>query len=304
VVWAIANGLNGFDQVRAAVVSGGTLRLTAWSGMPPGWAKWPDGFRLLIGVSMQRVEEPAEASMSTPYQPDNFRSYPFWYSTRVLRADELTADLTPALGEAGDLHGEFLILPRYHRRDFLLAYRFGQPLIGARVPVYLFGWDRNQCAQHYGLPLGEYVTDARGRIRFEAPPGRLYLDVPFFHELHDPAMGILYERSRGVQIPPYDRVKIGMIWRIPQHRYEARIPADAAAAGAVLVGCQRVPCGNGCATLADSTSGDGWMHFESLDLRLYDRLWVQYRNGRQRPLSEGELHRLILNHTVDISTPR
>jgi hypothetical protein len=269
--------------------------------MPPNWNKWPEGFRLLVGISMQHVDEPADPRMSTPYQPDNYRSYPFWYTTRVLRADELTADLAQPLGEAGDLHGSVLILPRYHHHDLLLAYPYGQPLIGEKVPVSLFGWDRNRCARHFGLPLGEYITDSKGRLRFDAPPERLYLDVPFYHQLPDPGVGVAYELSRGVQIPPYDRVRIGMIWRIPLHRYAVRMPADAVEARAVLVGCKRVPCDDGCGTLADAADPAGWMRFEALDLRLFERVWIQYRNSRQRPLSAPEMRRLTLDHSLDIS---
>jgi hypothetical protein len=300
----MANSWDRFDEARAGEIQDGALRLNGWSGMPHGWSGWPEGFRLLIGVSMQHVQEPPEVGMSTPYQPDNYRSYPFWFTTRVLRADELTPDLAQPLAEAGDMHGNALVLPRYRHHDLLLAYPYGQPLIGEKVPVYLFGWDRNRCARHFGLPLGEFVTDAKGRIRFDAPPERLYLDVPFYHELRDSGTGVEYELSRGVQVPPYDRVQIGMIWRIPRHEYALRIPADAVEDRAVLVGCKRVPCEDGCGTLAGAASPDGWMRFDALDLRLFERVWVQYRNGRQRPLSAGELRRLILDRSVDVSGPR
>jgi hypothetical protein len=254
VVWVMANGWNGFDQARAAVIRDGALHLTGWSGLPADWKNWSEGLRILVGVSTRHVDEPAEARMSTPYQPDNYRSYPFWYTTRVLRADELSADLEEALGEAGEMHARTLVLPRYRRRDLLLGYPYGQPLVGAKVPVYLFGWDRNHCAHHFGLPLGEYVTDAKGRIRFNAPPDHLYLQVRFFNEVHAGPAGLAYELGEGVQVPAYDRVSIGMIWRIPQHHYEVKIPAEAAEAHAVLVGCQRNACGAGCGTMADSVT--------------------------------------------------
>jgi hypothetical protein len=305
VIWLMANSWNSNVGVRVGVIENGAVHRQDWSGFLRGLAQPPESFRLLIGVSDTPVLEPPNATMGWPYVPDNHRQYRDWYQTGLLQRDQIWPDLAKALAGTGQMGDSCLVLPLPSAREIVLRDETGKPSAGLTVKLSLFGWNQNHCAAHFGVPLGEFTTDAQGRIRFQAPALPLYLDIEFFDVLHNGPAEFAYQRGYGIETGPEPAIEIRHVWKLPEITYEIQLAGRGSESfqGVRLEGCEYSNmCGNSCGPVVSDTRVDasGLLRVRGGDLRLFHSLVIVLPGGRDHPLSNAEMQMFLREHRLRI----
>jgi len=97
---------------------------------------------------------------------------------------------------------------------------------------------------------------------------------------------------------------VKQLWTLPQHDYVVRLSTtkNQPIAHAHLTGCMNFDgCGAGCGPIdAAESDASGTIRFRERDLRVMRSLTVVSAEGKERNLTDSEMHDLLSTYQLDL----
>ena len=305
--WLIANRWGAYQGVLVATVRNGKVETRQAVQFPEYWEQAFD-YKLLLAVADQPVGSPSSSVQDFAYgtvgRPEYLKHFATIYLSPPLTADKLGKDWPTQLQQMGHLSGSDLILPAPARRTIRLLYPDGRPLGGAQVPISLYGSSENHCGVAVGLELGTYATNDNGELSIVAPDSALDLAIQYFEEKAEGPAGNSFTVRQDLVVQGESRTTAKEWWTLPQHDYvvQLRTGKDQPIAHAHLTGCENFDgCGAGCGPISAPES-DVWgiIGFRSEDLREMRSISVVSAEGKERVLTNSEMHDLLTSYQVNL----
>ncbi len=298
-VWLVSHQWGHYPGTLLALIRDGNLEPVA-EPIPIQWVEQSFNFRLLVSISERALPTRNIHAADEAYAQDLIREFDHNYLSAPMEKSDQGRNWTVALKGMGRMDGNTLILARPLQRTLRLLYPDGRPLVGADIPVILFGTAENHCGYLAGPKIGTFSTNGQGRIAFEAPPGDLALHLSYYRENHTGPAGINYILEDGLVTGPEVAITLRNWWDLPVRSYTVtfRTNAGKPLTGARLTGCLwNEVCGATCGPIP--MSGDaladrsGKMQFKIQDLRSMQTITVVNTDGEKRQLNNSEMRELM-----------
>jgi len=306
-VWLIANRWGAYQGVLVATVRNGKVETRQAVQFPEYWEQAFD-YKLLLAVADQPVGSPSSLVQDFAYgtvgRPEYLKHFSTICLSPPLTADKLGKDWPTTLQQMGHLSGSDLIMPAPARRTIRLLYPDGRPLGRAQVPISLYGSSENHCGVAVGIELGTFPTNDDGDVSVVAPDSALDLAVHYFEERAEGPAGEAFSLRQDVVIKGESRTTVKELWALPQHDYVVRLSTgkDQPIVHAHLTGCENFDgCGAGCGPISAPES-DVWgiIRFRSEDLRGMRSITVVSAEGKERVLTNSEMHDLLTSYQANL----
>lgn len=145
-----------------------------------------------------------------------------WHRTPDIAPEQFWKDLPAGISLLGTTSmlrtGETqLVLPPLSKRRLTLLYPDGRPKAHTDVNLSVYLWNRNHCAAHFGLPLGQFRTDANGVIEVLSHRLPLFLDgTSYYEEAGTGPFGVAYSFNPGLKTGPDESVVLKKLWEVPK----------------------------------------------------------------------------------------
>ena len=305
--WLIANRWGAYQGVLVATIRNGKLEARPSVQFPPYWEQAFD-YKLLLAVADQPVGPPASLVEDFAYgtlgPPEYLKRFSNIYLSPPLPPKTLGKDWPTALQQIGHLTGSKLVLAEPIPRTIRLIYPDGRPLVSARVRVRLYGSSENHCGVAVGIDLGTFTTKANGELVLLAPRAPLALSMSYFETRADGPAGKAFSARQDVIVGGELVTTVKQLWALPQHHYVVRLRTknNQPIAHAHLTACMNSDgCGAGCGPIrAPASDASGTIRFREGDLRVMRSLTVVSAEGKERDLTDSEMHDLLSNYQVDL----
>jgi hypothetical protein len=305
--WLIANRWGAYQGVLVATIQNGKLEARPSVQFPPYWEQAFD-YKLLLAVAGQPVGPPAslveDFAYGTVGAPEYLKRFSNIYLSPPLPAKQLGKDWPTALEQIGHLTGSDLLLASPMRRTIRLLYPDGRPLVSARVPIRLFGSSENHCGVDVGIDLGIFTTNPEGELNVVAPMASLALSRTYYEaEIGGPA-GKAFSLKQDLIVGGEKAITVKKLWTLPQHDYVVRLRTteNQPIAHAHLTACINFDgCGAGCGPIsAPESDASGTIRFREQDLREMRSLTVVRADGKERNLTDSEMHDLLTTYHLNL----
>lgn len=305
--WLIANRWGAYQGVLVATIRNGKLEVRRSVQFPQYWEQAFD-YKLLLAVAAQPVGPPAslveDFAYGTVERPEYLKRFSTIYLSPLLSPEKLGKDWRTALQQIGHLTGSDFVLAAPTRRTIRLLYPDGKPLAGARVPISLYGSSENHCGVAVGIKLGAPTTDTSGEVAVVAPDSSLALSMTYFEAKPDGPAGKAFSARQDVIVGGEPVTTVKQLWTLPQHDYVLRLRTaqNQPIAHAHLTACMNFDgCGAGCGPIrAPDSDASGTIRFREEDLRVMRSLTVVSEEGKERNLTDSEMHDLLSTYQLDL----
>ena len=306
--WLIENGWGDYPALRVGWIHDGKLELDVGVTYPE-CSDWGDGCKLALGVSEKTLPAPASKEIESAYGAKGAelsQRFPLLYLSGRIEDVEQTDDWLPALHSLGHADPAGLVLPRPEKRTVRLLYPDGRPYGKAHVRVALFGANNNHCGAALGLPLGEFTSDAQGRIAVTAVHAPLAVSVAHFEEQREGPAGTAYAARTELVTGPEADITLQRVWTLAEREYTVTVrqAGGSPLAGVGLSGCAwNPPCAAACGPVPGAgvtTDRAGVARFRDQDLRRLRNLTLTDAAGRTMYLSLAELRELLSSGRVSV----
>jgi hypothetical protein len=263
---------------------------------------------VLIGISDQVMAAPNVLEVDAyafTQKPDYAKQFRTIYLSNPLPRAQAGRNWYEALSRVGQLTAHSLVLPLPMKRTVRLLFPDGRPLVGRPFSLSLYGSSSNQCGVAIGIPLGDFITDARGEIAVIATNSSLVLrfgDGYYEEENGGPAGKALTAKSDLV-VGGEDEITVRKLWTLPEHDYAVhlRTSEHKPLAQARLKFCSTGGCGSDNCDLQDVESdASGLMEFTAEDLRSEGSITVVDRNLKERELTPSEMKQLLTKYELSV----
>lgn len=186
-----------------------------------------------------------------------------------------------------------------------LEYPNGKPLVGAEMPVLMFGSNENHCGAPVGIKVGMFKTDANGEIAFGATDSSLALNKGYWERENKGPAGTMFRFVPSLIVGNGRDITVRHLWKLPQYNYTIwlRDTRDGPIAHAHVTGCDNFDgCGVDCGALSGSPESDslGVMRFRQQDLREMRSLTLVNAAGQKRSLTGPEMKELLTTHRLHL----
>jgi hypothetical protein len=309
--WLIAHRWGANPGVLVATIRNGKLETRPAFPFPPYWEQAFD-YKLLLAVTDKPVGPPASLIEDFAYLGSVNSGYlkPFSavYLSPPLPAKALGKDWPTGLQQIGRLTGSDLILAPPVRRTIRLLYPDGRPWAGAWVPISLYGSSANHSGVAVGIELGGSTTNAAGEVSVVAPNCPLALGIRYFETGANGPAGTAFSAKQDLIVGSEPQITVKEVWTLPEHDYVVRLrTADSQPiAHAHLTACINFDgCGAGCGPMrAPDSDASGTIRFRERDLRQMRSITVVNEQGKERDLSDSEMHDLLTSYQLDLQWNR
>jgi len=305
--WLVANRWGAYPGVLVATIRNGELEARQSVQFPQYWEQAFD-YKLLLAVADQSVEPPASLVEDFAYAaaeaPEYLKRFSTIYLSPPLAKEKLGKDWPAALEQIGHLAGSNLVLPAPTRRIIRLLYPDGRPLAGETMPVSLYGSSENHCGAAVGVNLGVFTTNADGEVSVVAPDSSLALSICYFETKAGGPAGKAFILKQDVIIGGEPVTTVKRLWTLPRHDYVLRLRTanNQPIAHAHLTACMNFDgCGAGCGPIrAPESDASGTIRFREEDLRGMRSLTVVSQEGKERNLTDSEMHELLSTYELNL----
>ncbi|HVC90602.1 MAG TPA: hypothetical protein VND66_08270 [Acidobacteriaceae bacterium] len=304
--WLIANRWGAYPGVLVATIQNGKLQPRLSVKFPQYWEQASD-YKLLLAVADRPVGPPASVVEDFAYgtvgRPEYLKRFSTVYLSPPLPAKHLGKDWPAALERVGRFVNGDLVLPLPVRRTIRLLYPDGRPLADVQVPVLLFGSNGNHCGADVGILLGTFTTNREGEINVVAPRALLDLSTSYYEMEAGGAAGETFSLKPYLIIDGEPAITVKKLWTLPQHDYVVRLrtPENQPIAHAHLTACINFEGCGGCAPIrAPESDSSGTIRFSYDDLREMYRLTVVRADGKERDLTNSEMHDLLTTYHLNL----
>jgi hypothetical protein len=305
--WLIANRWGAYQGVLVATIRNGKLEARPSVQFPPFWEQAFD-YKLLLAVADQPVGPTAslveDFAYGTVGPPEYLKRFSIIYLSPPLPREKLGKDWPTVLHQIGHLTGSDLVLAPPIRRTIRLLYLDGRPLVSAQVPVRLYGSSENHCGVAAGIDLGIFTTNANGELALVAPSASLALSMRYFETKADGPAGKAFSARQDVTVGGEPVTTVKQVWTLPQHDYVVRLRTakNQPIAHAHLTACMNFDgCGAGCGPIrAPESDVSGMIRFREGDLRVMRSLTVVSADGKERNLTDSEMHDLLSTYQLNL----
>ena len=305
--WLIANRWGAYQGVLVATIRNGKLEVRPSVQFPSYWEQAFD-YKLLLAIADQPVGPPAslveDFAYGTVGPPEYLKRFSTIYLSPPLPPEKLGKDWPTVLQQIGHLTGSGLVLAAPIQRTIRLLYPDGRPLVSAQVPVRLYGSSENHCGVAVGIDLGIFTTNANGELALVAPRASLALSMSYFETKGDGPAGKAFSAREDVIVSGEPVITVKQLWTLPQHDYVVRLSTtkNQPIAHAHLTGCMNFDgCGAGCGPIdAPESDASGTIRFRGRDLRVMRSLTVVSADGKERNLTDSEMHDLLSTYQLDL----
>jgi hypothetical protein len=305
--WLIANRWGAYPGVLVASIQNGKLEPRSSIEYPPYWEQAFD-YKLLLAVADHPVGPPALLLIDDAYltvaPPEYLRQFSVIYLSPPLPASQLGRDWPTALERIGHIAGSDLILAPPTRRTIRLLYPDGRPLANAKVPIILYGSRENHCGVPVGIDLGTFATNRRGELALVATSAPLAVLRRYYKvETGGPA-GAAFSARGDWTVGGEPAITVKQLWTLPEHEYVVRLRTKESqpVAHAHLTACMNFEgCGAGCGPIrAPESDATGTIRFREGDLRGMRSITVVDADGKERNLTDSEMHDLLTTHHLGL----
>ncbi|HXJ93602.1 MAG TPA: hypothetical protein VMT20_12040 [Terriglobia bacterium] len=305
--WLVANRWGANPGVLVATIRNGELEERPSVQFPPYWEQAFD-YRLLLAVANRPVAPPPSLVEDDAYSavgtPDYLQRFSTIYISPPLPAKNLGRDWPTALHQIGGLNGGDLVLAAPVRRSIRLLYPDGRPLVGAQVGVRLYGSSRNHCGVAVGITLGTFTTNADGELAVVAPTASLALSIPYYEVNAGGPAGEAFSAMQDLIVGGEPVIIVKKRWTLPEHEYvvHLRSATEQPIPHAHLTACMNFDgCGAGCGPImAPESDASGTIRFREQDLRSMRSVTVVSEEGRERNLTDLEMHEFLSSYHLDL----
>jgi hypothetical protein len=305
--WLVANRWGAYPGVLVATIRNGKLEARRSVQFPQYWEQAYD-FKLLLAVADQSVGPPEslveDFAYGTVGPPEYLKRFSTIYLSPPLAKEKLGKDWPAALEQIGHLVGSDLVLAAPTRRMIRLLYPDGRPLAGATVPVSLYGSSQNHCGVAVGVNLGVFTTDADGEVSVVAPDSSFALSIRYFETEAGGPAGNAFFLKQAVIVGGEPVITVKRLWTLPQHDYVLRLRTanNEPIAHAHLTACMNFDgCGAGCGPMrAPESDESGTIRFREEDLRVMRSFTVVSQEGKERNLTDPEMHQLLSTYELNV----
>jgi hypothetical protein len=293
-VWIIANRWGAYPAVLAGTIRNGEFRERPIASFPQYWEQAFD-YRLLIGWSEQPITPPLAPETDWGYgvgdATDFYRRFKFSYLSRGFKKD-WKAELNQILPN----------VPHPVTRTICLLNGDGTPLAHKIVELAVYGSSENHMGHPVGIRLGQFTTDAEGRIAVRTQLSPLAVYASYSEPVHrGPAGGAFVMHDDFITGSERD-MTIRQWWSLPEYDYLVTLAPGRA--GIRADGCLfEFSWGAGCGPItrsADNPVSDasGGLRFRARDLRELGQIILVDEAGTQHPLTTPEMRELLTTHRV------
>jgi hypothetical protein len=305
--WLIANRWGAYQGVLVATIQNGKLEARPSVQFPQYWEQAFD-YKLVLAIADQRVGPPGslveDFAYGTVGPPEYLKRFSAIYLSPPLPVKQLGKDWPTALERIGHLTGSDLLLASPIRRTIRLIYPDGRPLASVQVPIRLFGSSANHCGVAVGISLGMFTTNVDGEIAVVAPRSSLTLGIHYFESESGGPAGKAFIGKQDVIIDSEPVITVKQVWTLPQHDYVVclRTTNNQPIAHAHLTACTNLDgCGAGCGPIgAPESDASGTIRFREEDLREMGSLTVVRADGKERNLTDSEMHDLLTTYQLNL----
>jgi hypothetical protein len=305
--WLIANRWGAYPGVLVATIRKGKLETRPSVQFPLYWEQAFD-YKLLLAVTGKPVGPPASLIEDFAYlvgvRSEYLKPFSTIYLSPPLPAKALGKDWLTGLEQIGRLTGSDLILAAPVRRTIRLLYPDGRPLVGTQIPVCLYGSSDNHCGVAVGIELGLFTTGANGEVSVVAPACPLALSIGYFETKAGGPTGTAFSSKQDVIVGADTKTTVKELWTLPEHDYVVRLRTadNQPIAHAHLTACVNSDgCGAGCGPIrAPESDASGTIRFREQDLRLMRSITVVNEQGKERDLTDAEMHDLLTSYQLDL----
>ncbi len=305
--WLIANRWGAYPGVLVATIRNGQLEVRQSVQFPQYWEQAYD-YKLLLAVADRPVGPPASLVEDFAYtaggEPEYLKRFSTIYLSPPIAKEKLGRDWPAALEQIGHLVGSDPVLAAPTRRIIQLLYPDGRPLAGATVPVSLYGSSENHCGVAVGVDLGVLTTNASGEVSVVAPDSSLALSIRYFETKAGGPAGKAFILKQDVIIGGEPVITVKRLWTLPRHDYVLRLRTanNQPMAHAHLTACMNFDgCGAGCGPIgAPESDASGTIRFREEDLRGMRSLTVVSQQGKERDLTDSEMHELLSTYELNL----
>ena len=172
------------------------------------------------------------------------------------------------------------------------------------MPICLYGSSANHCGVAVGILLGGSTTNAAGEVSVVAPNCPLALSIRYFETKTDGPAGTAFSSKQDVIIGTETETTVKDVWTLPEHDYVVRLRTanNQPIAHANLTTCTNFDgCMTGCGPIrAPDSDASGTIRFREQDLRLMRSITVVNEQGKQRDLSDSEMHDLLTSYQLNL----
>jgi hypothetical protein len=232
-----------------------------------------------------------------------------WFRSPDISPESVWKDFTQVLNGLGQTTtlpegAALLTLPALDKRRITLLHEDGRPAVNVPVSLSIYLYDSNHCGHHFGLPLGNLLTDGGGTIEVTAPLVTLYLDGITYYERR---MRGVYELNIGLKLGPEHAVVIRKAWNftdrpdLPEQEFEIRV-LDAGGKPLPDVNVDEIIRANTCGLRNGSigqTNSLGTARVRFVP-QIVDDLRLLRLNEEPRVLSADELQQLFARRTLTV----
>ncbi|HXZ80785.1 MAG TPA: hypothetical protein VEG30_12695 [Terriglobales bacterium] len=296
--WLITNRWGAYQAVLVGTIRKGRFEERKNIEFPQYWEQAFD-YKLLLAISENAVEAPVSFETDAAYGwaaqwPEYLKHFRTVYLSTPLAKENRGEDWHTALRSLGHFVDGKLVLPRPSTRTIRFIYPDGKPLAGERLVVSLFG-----------IPLGEFVTNASGEINVIAPDSQLGVSVGYFEEVAGGPTGTAFASFNDLVVNKGHEVTVRRLWTLPEHDYMLQLhtPENQPIAAAYLDGCEfQPPCMGSCGPLrAPEADRSGTIRFRERDLRELRSITIVDAQGRKRDLTDSEMRELLTTYQLGVA---
>lgn len=151
-----------------------------------------------------------------------------WFRTPNIEPDAFWADISGAVSLLGKttqlpIGQTLVVLDPPVKRRIAIRYSDGWPKADLALSVSVYLWDRNHCAHHDGLPLGDFRTNVFGEIEVVSPLVPLYLDDFEYFTVEDPKNPKELTDNIGRKLPADQNIEIKTELELRRFPVELRV---------------------------------------------------------------------------------
>jgi hypothetical protein len=305
--WLIANRWGAYQGILVATIQNGKLEAHPSVQFPPYWEQAFD-YKLLLAIAEKPVGPPGSLVEDFAYgavgPPEYLKRFSTIYLSPPLPVKQLGKDWATALERIGHLTGSDLLLASPIRRTIRLLYPDGRPLVSTQVPIRLFGSSENHCGVAVGIDLGIFTANPEGELYVVAPSASLALSKTYYETEAGGPAGKAFSARQELIVGGEPAITVKKLWTLPQHHYVVRLRTtkNQPIAHAHLTACMNFDgCGAGCGPIrAPESDASGTIRFREQDLREMRSLSVVRADGKERNLTDSEMHDLLTTYRLNL----